>query len=558
MGNVLSNLGFKQTKKYKANILHLPNEIILHIFSFISKDELFWTVGLTCKNWFDICCEILNYQIEVKEDFNAYTFDSKSNYSIQDTKSSHNFLYLLRELSKYVEVLGLINHLVIWWYPEDYISLNESLNQNFTKLTKYRKESCIEANPSNIFGSDLVLLFKSDPGKRIVDTNSIEHRKHLLEIVKLAKKLINLKGIFWKETQSYNNVIPDTFDDLLKIVHNNKDLRCLTLCNFRGSDIQYERLFQRCPGITSLDLSLSHNVTDETISYITKYCCELQHLDLTLCSKVTDEGFRSISKLASLQSLMIGGCNKLTDDGIEYVLKTFEKKLISIQHFDVSFCSNITDVSLYEKLWHLNNLECLFLNNCQNITDNGIRHVTSSSTKLKVIVLEDCTNLTDQSLSSIALNCKDLNVLNLNCISNITNNGILSVCNGCQNLELLEAKDAFRLTEIAFEAISQCLLNLVFLNLNFCKQLSDSSLESIVSNCVQLRFFDIRWQCRELTKTGIKSAIAKNRFLKRLYFSKVNENTMNVDEEHFRNECRKVKTMIYQSKQLYFKCFTMD
>ena len=557
MGNVISNQRFERTKKYKANILHLPNEIILHIFSFISREELFWTVGLTCKKWFDICCETLNYQIEVKEDFNAYTLDSKSNFFIQDIKSSHNFPYLLQELSKYVEVLDLINHLVIWWYPEEYIALHESLNQNFTKPTKYWKESCIEAKPSNVFGSDLVLLFKSDPWKRMVHTNSIEHRKNLLEIVKLAKKLINLKGIFWKETQSYSN-IKDTLDDLLKIVDNNKYLRFLTLCNFGKCDINYERLFQRCPGITTLDLSLSHNVTDETISYITNYCCELQHLDLTLCSKVTDEGFRSISKLACLKSLMIGGCNRLTDDGIEYVLKTFEKKPTSILHFDVSFCSNITDISLYEKLWHLNNLECLILANCQKITNDGIKHVTSSSTKLKVIVLEDCKNLTDQSLSSIASNCKDLSILNLNCISNITNNGILSICNGCPKLEILETKDAFRLTNIAFEAISQCLLNLVFLNLNCCKQLSDGSLQSIVRNCVQLRVLDIRWKCNELTKTGIKFAIAKNRFLKRLYFANVNEDTKNVDEEHFRNECRKVKTMIYQSKQLYFKCFTMD
>ena len=61
-----------------------------------------------------------------------------------------------------------------------------------------------------------------------------------------------------------------------------------------------------------------------------------------------------------------------------------------------------------------------------------------------------------------------------------------------------------------------------------------------------------------LTRSGIDMAVLKNPHLKILCQGKMNENSNDINDEKFRNECRKVKTMIYQSKQLYFKCFTMD
>ena len=189
-----------------------------------------------------------------------------------------SFPYVLAELSKCEELLNSISHLVIWWYPEDYIGLNSSIKQDFSKRTKYRKEICIESVPTDIFGSDLVLLFNSDPVKRMIDNciegiSPVEHRRNLFKILQFAKRCKNLKGLHWKETQSYHNV-NDTFDYLLEIVDKNRHLKHLTLCNFGKCGIDYNALLQKCPRLTSLDLTLSQNVTDKTIGFVSKHCNE--------------------------------------------------------------------------------------------------------------------------------------------------------------------------------------------------------------------------------------------------------------------------------------------
>ena len=214
MGNSQTNYMFRQKNISDINIVDFPNEIILHILSFIPKEQLFVTVGLTCKRLYLICRELLDHKIEIYEFSDEY-------FDVIDSRLK-SFPYVLAELSKCDELLSSISHLVIWWYPEDYIGLNTSIKQDFSKRTKYRKEICIEAVPTDIFGSDLVLLFKSDPGKRMIDSRNegisqVEHRRNLLKILQFAKSCKNLKGLHWKETQSYHN-INDTFDYLLKIV----------------------------------------------------------------------------------------------------------------------------------------------------------------------------------------------------------------------------------------------------------------------------------------------------------------------------------------------------
>ena len=227
-----------------------------------------------------------------------------------------------------------------------------------------------------------------------------------------------------------------------------------------------------------------------------------------------------------------------------------------MKHLDLGFCSRISNKILRAGKFYLKELVCLIFNNCENITDSGIIEITSSCTNLKVLELEDCKELTDKSLKCIAANCNQLNAMNLNCISNITDEGIISLCDSCPELEILEIKDAFRVTNKAFETIARKLCYLIFLNLNCCPQLNNQSLEKIVRKCRRLKIVDIRWKCIELTETGIKRSFKANPYLEKLYTKKyTNEEPY---EEYFRNECRNVKTMIYQSKNLYFKCFTMD
>ena len=99
----VSNL---QDNRY--TLLDFPDEILVHIFSYLSKKEIFWKMGLTCKKLFNISCEF-NTIIEIRDD------------NMKESKMSQ-----LNDISNYLEVLHSVSHLVVWSYPEDYVSLNES------------------------------------------------------------------------------------------------------------------------------------------------------------------------------------------------------------------------------------------------------------------------------------------------------------------------------------------------------------------------------------------------------------------------------------------------
>ena len=186
MGNQISSCVSNFKKPRPVDLLDLPNEIILHIPSFISKEELFWTIGLTCTKFYSIACEFNDNKIEVSDNINDYKVS-------------------LNKISKYLEVLLSITHLVIWWYPEDYMGLHESLDKNFTKFTQYKKGTCIEKNPLLRFSSGVILIFKTDSGKRFVESRAARHKDNLFNIFTLAKKFSNLEGLYWKDTQSYAN-----------------------------------------------------------------------------------------------------------------------------------------------------------------------------------------------------------------------------------------------------------------------------------------------------------------------------------------------------------------
>ena len=127
------------------NILNFPDEILLNIFSNLSKDEMFWSIGLTCKKGLYLTCE---HQIVIE-----MTNDLKDRNKLQD-------------LSKYLEVLYSITHLVVWTFSEDYVSKNENISQNFIKFPRRERQYYIEKSPPFTLESGLRVVIKVKDNKR--------------------------------------------------------------------------------------------------------------------------------------------------------------------------------------------------------------------------------------------------------------------------------------------------------------------------------------------------------------------------------------------------------
>ena len=546
MEHRISNDKPQVTNRCDHSILDFPDEILVHIISYLSKEDAFWTMGLTCKRFFSMSCEF-NTVIEITD-----------NIELDKNKNKLDYLLL------FLEVIQSVTHLVVWSYPEDYVNLNDSLYQNFRKFPRNERQYYIEKRPLIIADSGLTLLLKIQD-----DRQENNHKlKSFIRILKFAKKCVNLEGFYWKATTDFRNrklslsigkeEIADTKGvrkTLYEIISSAKGLKYLTLCVWNDPYMinPINSISSTLNNLQVLDLTFSTALTDESISRIASYCTNLKHIDISLCYKITDEGVRSFQNLTNLEGLILSGCNNVTDDGLEVILEN----LLMLKYLDLSWCRNLTSRCLINWVSFPKNLSSILLNHCELIDDNGITCLSICCTHLRVIEVEGCKKLTDKSLIAISENCRTLKILNLNCIENITDNGIHAVCINCVALNVLELKDGKCITAQGFENISSYCKNIIVLDLKCCLQLTYKCVEDIVKNCSTLKILDIRWGCDGFCLGKIKNLIQSKPDLLACYT--IGRKGMNESsEESFSCRYREMRCFINQKVNPHFEMFIIN
>ena len=157
--------------------------------------------------------------------------------------------------------------------------------------------------------------------------------------------------------------------------------------------------------------------------------CVLAHLaDLSLQdTQIDNVGFRTLTSMKKLQSLLLRRSNNLTDDALS-CLKEFPtmtrlaliednfsdeglehlKELTQLQVLDLRGCSSVGDAGL-RRLRHLKNLKGLKIGGMA-ITDAGLG-VLKSFSPLESLTLEDC-NVSDEGIAQLdGLPIEDLAVV---------------------------------------------------------------------------------------------------------------------------------------------------
>ena len=84
------------------SLLDLPDEVLLSIFKFLPKYDMFWSAGFTCKRLLSVACE-LNNVIEVDEE-NKLLGDSK----VQSREAER-----VEQLFRWDEITNSITHLIV-------------------------------------------------------------------------------------------------------------------------------------------------------------------------------------------------------------------------------------------------------------------------------------------------------------------------------------------------------------------------------------------------------------------------------------------------------------
>ncbi|XP_069132056.1 uncharacterized protein [Argopecten irradians] len=176
------------------------------------------------------------------------------------------------------------------------------------------------------------------------------------------------------------------------------------------------------------------NITPKSIRFLATHCLNLLNLNLGQCYKLTDSCISQLSSsLGRVENLDLRGCKQIKDNCIRYVVKNCPR----LQTISLANCPNITDVSMLEVSTYITDIRNIDICGCRNITDNSIRALANNCQNLRNIDISS-TGCSHRSVSMLANFCNQrLETVKLNFLSDITDPVIIKLAKHCRRLKLL-------------------------------------------------------------------------------------------------------------------------
>ena len=258
------------------------------------------------------------------------------------------------------------------------------------------------------------------------------------------------------------------------------------------------------PCVRELNLSLCKQISDHSLSNISKTLPNLCVLDLGGCSNVTNSGlYHLASELKHLRTLNLRSCRHVSDKGIGFVAVTpsapqrsahnrTDKDTVGAEKRDPA---SITPQGLLD-------LECLTLQDCQKLSDTSLKYISQGLGNLKSINLSFCVGVTDTGLRYLS-KMQSLKELNLRSCDNISDIGIGYLAEGGSTLASLDISFCDRIENQAMVHVSHGLFHLRSISLSACA-ITDDGIAKLVKNNHELTTLNIG-QCIEVTDVGLET-----------------------------------------------------
>lgn len=167
-----------------------------------------------------------------------------------------------------------------------------------------------------------------------------------------------------------------------------------------------------CRNLRSLQLFGCRSITDELFRALSQNCSHLEDLGLAGCFKITDSGImRLVDGCRQIKCLDVSKCGKIGDAGISRVAEVCSSSLKLLKLLD---CCNVADKSILSLANSCCNLETLVIGGCRYISDELVKSLAlSCSQSLRILRMSWCSNITDLTLSCIFSNCRHLTALDI-------------------------------------------------------------------------------------------------------------------------------------------------
>nr|XP_039254489.1 uncharacterized protein LOC120331469 [Styela clava] len=357
----------------------LPDEMILNIFSYLSKSDLM-QLSLTNHRFYNLTKDsCLWHRVEASDmELSSELFER-----FQSVKPRH--IHFHRCSAKGLSAKVLRNFF-----------------QNCkTSLGHLHVSECMH---ESLFGDNILLHASSHCNK--VESISVPWSNTTDNGVSALASLVSLINL----DISGNCFISDeSFIPLVKKIGNSLQKLKVNGC-FALTCKSFLAIAENCCNVKTLEIGLCAKATSECVQTLAKFVFNVKELDLRGLKSVNDECLTVISKhCKSLSKLVLANCALITDTGLSDL--AFE--LPKIKDLDISGCSNVTDAGISTLATGFSNLVLLNLSST-SITYVSIITLTENCyDSLEVLKLSFCNNITEDSVKKLISFCYKLNCLHL-------------------------------------------------------------------------------------------------------------------------------------------------
>ena len=296
----------KKIQSKQINLISLPNETLFRIFSFLPKNEIFWSIGQTCQKLFVITCNILEHTISLGNEF-----------SYQE-----QFNVRFMELLKYKEVKQSIEHFFLGGgdscYFHDNLSKvkNASISGQCNGLTILCNREITTQEADDIFNGLRKLtnlkgcfIFRDS----LCSQDPLHPPSEIPDLCSISRLICEYLSIPNCQTLERLGLIGFTDDRICETVLNvnRKNLKYIDLSQCRFGRSAIAKLVNKCQNLEKVIL---YNVTDIKDMNVNE---ELSNTNATIEYGLVSPYWKNRASILREQFCKYGGCGKgVTSDQI--------------------------------------------------------------------------------------------------------------------------------------------------------------------------------------------------------------------------------------------------